>query len=128
MNKLTDKHLCMVLFLEMPPADFIELMHTNAMIENLVLLDSRYNLELYQEAKDLLESKLMGDVFFNFDYDSEPFTFDKYIGGKLDRTYKICIFEQCEQRDYRGRTSNLYVDGIPVFYDSFGHVIKNSYN
>jgi hypothetical protein len=128
MGKLTDKHLCMVLFLEMKPSDFISLMQTNCMIENLVYLDSRYNNELYQEAKDELESKLLGDVFFNFDYDSEPFVFDKYIGGRLDRTYKICIFEQCEQRDLRGMTSGLYINGVPVFYDNFGNVIKNSYN
>ena len=95
-NKLTDKHLCYVVFLEMSPADCISLLETNSIAENIVLLEVKDNLELYQEAKELMIDKYSFDNYikFDFDVDSEPFIFYKHIGNKIDRVYKICIFEQ----------------------------------
>lgn len=127
-TRLTDKHFCYVLFLEMAPADFIALMKTNGIVDNIKYLDSKRNLELYQEAKELLTGKDFGQVEFDFDFDSEPFVFNKYINGKMDRAYKICIFEYGEEKDYTGQTSKLYCDGMPMFYDPQGNIIKNSLN
>jgi len=127
-KKLTEKHFCYVLFLEMTPGDFISLMKTNGIVDNLSYLDSKRNVELYNEAKELLVSKDFGNVHFDFDYDLEPFVFNKYINGKLDRAYKICIFEYGEEKDYVGTTSNLYCEGMPVFFDADGNIIKNSLN
>lgn len=126
--KLTDKHFCYVLFLEMSPEDFSNLMKTNGISANLVMLNVQKNVELYQEAKDLIENKDMGSVYFDFDYDSEPFVFDKYINGKLDRTYKICIFEVQEENKHTGSTSDIYFDGMPQFFGIHGEIIKNSLN
>ena len=127
-SKLTDKHFCYVLFLEMSPDDFISLMKTNAVIDNIVYLDSKKHQELYQETKDLLVSRDLGQVYFDFDYDAEPLVFNKYINGKLDRAYKICIFEHGSEKDYTGRTSNVYCNGMPLFFDPNGNMIKNSLN
>lgn len=128
-TRLTDKHFCYILFLEMAPADFIALMKTNGIIDSMKYLDAKINLELYQEAKELLTGKNFGRVEFDFDYDSEPFVFNKYINGKLDRAYKICIFEYGEEeKDYTGQTSNVYCNGMPLFFDSEGNMIKNSLN
>lgn len=128
-TKLTDKHFCYVLFLEMKPTDFIKLMKTNGIIDNLVFLDIKKNKELYQEAKELLIGKDFGNVDFDFDYDLEPFFFNKYINGKLDRAYKICIFEHVsEEKSFEGNTSEIYLDGMPLFYDAEGNLIKISLN
>lgn len=126
--KLTEKHFCYVLFLEMAPDDFIALMKTNGIVDKMKFLDSKRNKELYAEAKELLCEKDFGNIYFDFDYDSEPFIFNKYINGKLDRAYKICIFEYGEEKDYTGQTSKLYIDGMPMFYDPEGNIIKKSLN
>ena len=129
MKKLTDKHFCFFIFLEMPPEDFANLLQTNAVVDCLVFLDPKSNLELYNEAKELMCGKEMGSVFLDFDYDSEPFVFNKYINGKLDRAYKICIFEAKEEEmSYTGQTSNVYCDGTPLFFDPEGNMIKPSLN
>jgi hypothetical protein len=112
----------------MAPSDFIKLMKTNGIVDKMKFLDSKENIGLYKEAKELLTGKDFGQVEFDFDYDSEPFVFNKYINGKLDRTYKICIFEYGEEKDYTGQTSKVYIDGMPIFYDQQGNIIKNSLN
>jgi hypothetical protein len=112
----------------MAPADFIALMKTNGKIDSLKFLEPKRNQELYEEAKDFLSKKDLGNTYFDFDYDSEPFVFNKYINGKLDRAYKICIFEYGEEKDYTGQTSKFYINGMPMFYDPEGNIIKNSLN
>ncbi len=126
--KLTDKHFCYVLFLEMQPSDFINLLKTNEIVENIKFLEINKNKELYQEAKDLILDKNYGNIIFDFDYDSEPFVFNKYIDCKLDRAYKICIFELVE-KEHAIKTSNVYSEkGMPLFFDPNGDMIKNSLN
>jgi hypothetical protein len=128
-KRLTDKHFCFVVFLEMAPSDFANLLHTNTLTENLNFLDVRENLELYNEAKEMIVSQSFGNVIFDFDYDTEPFVFNKYIDGQLDRPYKICIFEAGEPEvSYKGKTSQFYCDKMPVFYDTEGQIIRNSLN
>lgn len=125
---LTDNHFCYVLFLEMSPDDFISLLKINGIMDGLVFLDSKNNKEIYQEAKERVLNLNLGQVVFDFDYDAEPFVFDKYINGKLDRAYKICIFEYGTQNIYSGQTSNVYCEGMPLFFDQDGNMIKNSLN
>src|SRR5258708_32747077 len=126
-TKLTNKHFCFVIFLEMNPADFLKLLHSNSVGKDFIFLESKGNPELYQEAKEVLLNKNLGGVDFDFDYDAEPFVFNKYINGKLDRAYKICIFEQEEPvKSFSGKTSNEYCDGIPLFFDPTATMIKNS--
>lgn len=127
-SKLTNNHFCYILFLEMSPTEFLDLLKINTIIDNMIFLDEKDNLELYQEAKQLLLKKDFSYVSFDFDYDSEPFVFNKYINGKLDRAYKICIFEMKEEKDYIGETSKLYCDGMPIFFDPEGQIIKNYLN
>jgi len=129
---LTDKHFCYVLFLEMSPEAFISFMHTNTGV-NISYLQPLDNIELYIEAKKLiLEKEGFMDVSFDFAYKTEPLVFNKYISGKLDRPYKICIFEAKEedntQWQFNGKTSDVYCDGKPLFFDGSGNMIKNSEN
>ncbi len=128
-TRLTDNHFCYVLFLEMLPTDFINLLKTNEIVDKLTFLEVKHNVELYQEAKEKLINKNLGSIYFEFDYDSEPFIFNKYINGKLDRPYKICIFEYIpDEKRFLGKTSNTYCNGEPLFFDLDGNMIKNSDN
>lgn len=127
-KQLTDKHFCYILFLEMPPSDFINLMKINCILEDVIYLEPKDCVGLYQEAKELLLKKDLGDVSFDFDYDTEPFVFNKYVNGKLDRAYKICIFEHGVEKSYTGKTSSLYCDGMPLFFDHENNIIKTSLN
>ncbi len=126
--KLTDKHFCYVLFLEMTPTDFANLLKTNGVVDNLKYLDSKYYTELYEEAKERMVRMNSGQVSFDFDFDSEPFVFNKYINGKLDRLYKICVFEYDTEDDFAGKTSSIYCEGMPLFFDAEGNMIKHSLN
>lgn len=125
---LTDKHFCYVIFSDMNPNDFIGLMKTNRIVEDLTYLDINRNIELYREAKELILLKDLGNESFEFNSDLEPFIFNKYINGKMERSYKICIFEHGKKENYIGKTSNLYCDGLPIFFDPEGEIIKNCLN
>lgn len=133
-TKLTDRHFCYVIFLEMPPIDFVNLLETNGVIDNLKYLDCKYHRELYEEAKERMVVMNLGQIYFDFDYDSEPFVFNKYIGSKLDRAYKICVFEYGEDENCIGKTSNfenisdVFLEGMPLFFDTEGKIIRNSLN
>lgn len=127
-QKLNSNHFCYVLFLEMSPADFINILQTNQIIDNLVFLETKKNLDLYQEAKERLDARQTDNLNFDFDYDTEPFVFNKYIDGKLDRAYKICIFEYCEDKIEPVQTSNVYCEGMPLFFDGEGNMIKTILN
>lgn len=125
-TKLTDKHFCYALFLEMSPDDFIGLLETNEIVDNLKYINPKFHNELYIEAKALITEKHAPNIQFDFDYDTEPFVFNKYINGKLDRAYKICIFSTENHSPIK--TSNVYCEGMPLFFDPDGNMIKNSLN
>ena len=128
-SKLTEWHFCFAIFLEMSVEEFVRLLQTNSPEVYYKFLDARSNLELYEEAKESMLNKRLGGVDFDFDYDTEPFVFNKYINGKLDRAYKICIFEISEREiSFSGKTSDAYCNGLPLFYDLDGNLIKNSLN
>lgn len=128
-TKLTENHFCYVLFLEMSPIDFVNLLKTNGVIDNLKYLDCKYHNELYEEAKERMVGMNLGQIYFDFDYDSEPFVFNKYIGNKLDRAYKICVFEYNTEEDCCvDKTSSFYCEGMPIFFDEKGEIIRNSLN
>ena len=135
-KKLTNYHFCYVIFREMTPNEFANLLQTNTGIENLIFLEIESNEDLYEEAKQLIKTQYSNfkNLLFEFPYKNEPYTFNKFIDGNLDRTYKICIFEVLENKkentnwEFNGKTSNLYFDDIPLFIDPNGKVIKNSDN
>lgn len=124
---LRDNHFCYVIFKEMNPLDFLSLMELNVGLKNMVFLDYDSNLELYSEAKGLILQGISNKtgVVFDFAYESEPFVFNKFINGQLDRQYKICIFEVKKEKR---KTSDVYCDKMPIFYDPNGDIIKNSLN
>ena len=126
---LTNKHFCFFIFLEMSTKDFINILQINTGMQDIVFIDPIYNRELYQEAKNKMINMKPSFVSLEFDYDMEPFVFDKYIDGKLDRAYKLCIFEQgVPEPNFIGKTSNLHIDGMPVFFDKDGIRVLNSLN
>ena len=129
MGKLTGKHLCYVIFSEMSPSSFIDMLELNFGIVGLIHIRENGNEELYEEAKQKMLNLFTGTISFDFKFSMNPFYFNKRINGKLDGCYKICIFEQdFEKKDYVCQTSSLYYNGVPKFFDEDGKIIKNSLN
>lgn len=129
---LNKNHFCYVIFKEMTPVDFLTLMELNVGMLDLHFLNYSENDDLYSEAKGLIlrrASQSQG-IVFDFAYDSEPYVFNKFIDGQLDRQYKICIFEfrEPEEEKYKGKTSEAYYNDMPMFFDPEGNLIKNSLN
>lgn len=106
----------------MTPQDFLNLMELNVGLVGLEFLNYDKNKEIYSEAKSLILNSVSNKsgVVFDFAYDSEPFVFNKFINGQLDRQYKICIFELKEEK--------ARITKMPVFFDPNGDIVKNSLN
>ena len=128
--KLTDKHFCYVVSLDMSIEDFIEQMDINEIVADLDLLSEKSHKELYLEARKRIENKNRLGCSFEFDYDIEPFIFKKYIDGKPVKEYRICIFQQNNEKTKHSiiKTSKFYLNNLPVFFDDSGSVIKISLN
>lgn len=135
-KKLTEYHFCYVIFNEMSPSSFKDLLEMNIGVTNLEYLDIILNEDLYKEAKEsIIEKTRMYDwVKVEFPFENDPFVFNKFIDNNFDRTYKICIFETKNAImnnsgwDFKGKTSNVYCNGKPLFFDEEGNMIKNSDN
>lgn len=128
--KLTEKHFCYVMLLDMSTEDFIEQMDINEIVSNLDLLSEKNNKELYLEARKIIESKNKLGCSFEFEYDIEPFVFKKYIDGIPGKEYRICVFQQNHEKVKHPiiKTSDFYIKGMPLFFDADGNMIKHSLN
>jgi len=134
-KKLTNHHFCYVIFNEMNPSTFKDLLEMNIGVTFLEYLDVILNEDLYKEAKQLIveKTKTYEFVKVEFPFESDPFVFNKFIDNNFDRTYKICIFESKDDKmensgwDFN-KTSAVYCNGKPLFYDDGANLIKNSDN
>jgi hypothetical protein len=135
-KKLTNSHFCYVIFYEMSPSHFKDLLEMNIGVTFLKYLDVILNEDLYKEAKELIveKTKMYDTVRVEFSFENDPFVFNKFIDNNFDRTYKICIFEVADENtnssgwEFKGKTSNVYCNGKPLFFDGEGSMIKNSDN
>lgn len=129
MKKLTLNHFCYYIFNEMTLESFQSFLDINCGGKNMKYLEIDKNKELYEEAKEQILSHPFGFVKIEFPKEEFPFVFEKFIDGKFDRTYKICIFEITEEeRVPLIKTSDVYCNGEPLFYDQQGELIKKNLN
>lgn len=129
MKKLTENHFCYFIFNEMTITQFQAFLETNAGGKYFNYLPISENLEFYEEAKTNILQQAFSFVQIEFPFVEFPFVFEKFIDGKFDRTYKICIFEiNNEEREPSIKTSGVYCNGKPLFFDENKNLINPSNN
>lgn len=121
------KYICYAVPIDLDVEVVISMLETNGMAEHLIYLDERSHKDLYTWARKVMQQKQTIGVSFDFDYDHEPLIFNKYVNGKMSGEYRICIFEKSENK-YKGKLSDIYCNGMPLFYDTEGNLIKPSLN
>lgn len=129
MKKLTLDHFCYYIFNEMTIESFQSFLDINCGGKNLKYLEIDKNKELYEEAKEQIMAHPFDFVKIEFPLEEFPYVFEKFIDGKFDRVYKICIFEiSKEERIPLIKTSDTYYRGKPMFFDDNNDLIKISNN
>jgi hypothetical protein len=128
-KKLTLDHFCYYIFNEMTLESFQSFLDINCGGKNLKYLEIDKNKELYEDAKKQIMAHPFDFVKIEFPLEEFPYVFEKFIDGKFDRTYKICIFEITEEeRIPLIKTSDVYCNGEPLFFDEDNNLIKPSNN
>ncbi len=129
MKKLTLDHFCYYVFNEMTLESFQSFLDINCGGKALRYLEIDKNKELYDEAKEQIMAHTFNFVTIEFPLEEFPYVFEKFINGKFDRVYKICIFEiSKEERTPLIKTSDVYCNGEPLFFDEDNNLIKPSNN
>lgn len=129
MKKLTLDHFCYYIFNEMTLESFQSFLDINCGGKNLKYLEIDKNKELYEDAKKQIMAHPFDFVKIEFPLEEFPYVFEKFIDGKFDRIYKICIFEiNNEKRIPLIKTSDTYYHGKPMFFDDNNDLIKISNN
>jgi len=129
MKKLTLDHFCYYIFNEMTLENFQSFLDMNCGGKALRYLEIDKNKELYDEAKEQIMAHTFDSVNIEFPLEEFPYVFEKFIDGKFDRVYKICIFEiSKEERTPLIKTSDVYCNGEPLFFDEDNNLIKPSNN
>jgi hypothetical protein len=129
MKKLTLDHFCYYIFNEMTLESFQSFLDMNCGGKALRYLEIDKNKELYDEAKEQIMAHNFDFVKIEFPLEEFPYVFEKFIDGKFDRVYKICIFEiSKEERTPLIKTSDVYCNGEPLFFDEDNNLIKPSNN
>lgn len=135
MKKLTLDHFYYYIFNEMTLESFQSFLDINCGGKALRYLEIDKNKELYDEAKEQIMAHTFNFVTIEFPLEEFPYVFEKFINGKFDRVYKICIFEISKEeivlqaKQYPSiKTSDVYCDGKPLFFDENDNLIIPSNN